>query len=49
LAGGRLRYWSSQRATGGIGVHEEEVGPGWQIHLVRATDDGRRPIGEVVP
>jgi hypothetical protein len=35
---GRLRYWSSQRATGGVGVHEEEVGPGWQLHLVRATD-----------
>lgn len=34
--GRRLRYWSSQRATAGIGVHTEEVGPSWQVHVVRA-------------
>ncbi len=33
---GWLRYWSSQRATGGVGVHRERVGPGWEVHLVRA-------------
>lgn len=30
-----LRYWSSQPATGGIGVHEEQVGADWQLHFVR--------------
>lgn len=34
---GRLRYWSSQRATGGVGVHEEVVGPGWAVHVVRPS------------
>lgn len=48
LTDGRLRYWSSQRATNGIGVHEETVGPGWQIHLVRATDPAGGRIREVV-
>ena len=31
-----LRYWSSQPATGGIGVHSEVVGPDWELHFVRA-------------
>lgn len=35
-AGARtIRYWSSQPATRGIGEHEEVIGPGWEIHLVR--------------
>ncbi len=32
---GVLRYASSQPATNGVGVHREEVGPGWQIDVVR--------------
>lgn len=36
VEGRRLRYWSSQPATRGIDVHEEEVGPGWKVALVRA-------------
>ena len=31
-----LRYWSSQPATNGIGVHSEKVGDPWEIHIVRA-------------
>lgn len=31
-----VRYWSSQPATQGVGVHREVVGPGWEVHLVRA-------------
>lgn len=34
--GDRLRYWSSQRATEGVGEHEERVGPSWEVHVVRA-------------
>ena len=30
-----LRYWSSQGSTGGVGVHSEVVGPGWDLHFVR--------------
>ena len=30
-----LRYWSSQPATGGIGIHSETVGPAWQLFTVR--------------
>ena len=33
---GELRYWSSQRATNGIGVHAERVGPEWSVAVVRA-------------
>lgn len=36
LDGDRLRYWSSQPATGGVGVHTETVGPAWRLHLARA-------------
>ncbi len=36
----RIRYWSSQGATGGVGVHVESIDPGWQIHLVRAQWPG---------
>lgn len=32
-----LRYWSSQPATGGIGIHSEVVEPGWTLAFVRAT------------
>jgi hypothetical protein len=32
----RMRYWSSQQATEGIGEHVEEVGPDWELHFVRA-------------
>lgn len=32
---GVLRYWSSQRATDGVGVHTEEVGPDWALHFAR--------------
>ncbi len=35
LEGGRLRYASSQPATNGVGIHAEEVGLGWEIHVVR--------------
>ena len=43
-ASGRvLRYWSSQPATGGIGVHEEPVRPHWQLFTVRVGEPGRRP------
>jgi len=35
LDDGVLRYASSQPATRGVGCHQEEVGPGWQIHVVR--------------
>lgn len=30
-----LRYWSSQPATDGVGVHRERVGSGWTLHMVR--------------
>lgn len=33
----RLQYWSSQRATNGIGVHEETVTDQWEIHIVRPS------------
>ncbi len=32
---GVLTYWSSQRATHGVGVHREVVGPCWELHLAR--------------
>lgn len=31
-----MRYWSSQPATDGIGIHQEWVGPEWTLHVVRA-------------
>ncbi len=33
----RIRYWSSQPATRGVGVHEEPVGEGWTLHFARAS------------
>ncbi|MCA9491451.1 MAG: hypothetical protein KC621_16075 [Myxococcales bacterium] len=33
---GWLTYWSSQRATDGVGVHRERVGRGWTVDLARA-------------
>lgn len=30
-----LRYWSSQPATGGIGIHEEVIGSEWTWFIVR--------------
>jgi hypothetical protein len=32
---GVLRYASSQPATDGVGRHQERVGEGWRIHVVR--------------
>ncbi|MCB9684891.1 MAG: hypothetical protein H6738_15765 [Alphaproteobacteria bacterium] len=33
---GWLTYWSSQRATDGVGVHRERIERGWTVHLARA-------------
>jgi hypothetical protein len=30
-----IEYWSSQKATGGVGVHTEVIEPGWTLHLAR--------------
>ncbi len=34
--GPRIRYWSSQPATNGVGEHVEEPGPGWRLYFARA-------------
>jgi hypothetical protein len=34
---GTIRYWSSQGATRGVGVHEERIGDGWTFAFARAV------------